>query len=286
MTTAMRTLTNEEVEHFLEHGYVHVRNAIPREIAMEEVKKRFAENGMDADRPETWTGGPLKSMKGNRAWPAQEIAPRFWGAACELLGGVERLNNPTLPIDNGMTANLNEAEGKPWVEPGITAGWHKDGQFFRHFLDSPEQALLALRLWSDVVSRGGATYFAPESVGEIARFLAAHPEGVHPNFFPCREMIARCPRRLEAVGEAGDVYLMHGFMLHTVAPNPNRKLRCISNGIVALKEPMNFNRENPADFSLLERSILRHLGVERLDFKPTRERVRTPDYSVLPREQK
>ena len=56
--------------------------------------------------------------------------------------------------------------------------------------------------------------------------------------------------------------------------------------IYALKEPLNLNGSNPDDYSLLEQSVLRGLGVESYDFKPTRERIRTPDYSVLPLEYK
>jgi hypothetical protein len=35
---------------------------------------------------------------------------------------------------------------------------------------------------------------------------------------------------------------------------------------------MNLNRENPDDFSLLERATLHYLGLERLDFQPTAPR--------------
>ena len=37
---------------------------------------------------------------------------------------------------------------------------------------------------------------------------------------------------------------------------------------------MNFNRANPADFSPVEQSVLRGLGLERLDFRITGERER------------
>jgi hypothetical protein len=49
----------------------------------------------------------------------------------------------------------------------------------------------------------------------------------------------------------------------------------MTNPPVALKAPMNFNRANPDEFSLVERAVLRGLGVERLDFQPTvpRERI-------------
>ena len=44
---------------------------------------------------------------------------------------------------------------------------------------------------------------------------------------------------------------------------------------VALTEPMNFDRADPAEYSLVERAVLRALGVERLAFRPAapRERV-------------
>jgi len=41
----------------------------------------------------------------------------------------------------------------------------------------------------------------------------------------------------------------------------------MSNPPVALKAPLDFNRANPADFSLIERGVLRALGVDRYDFQ-------------------
>jgi hypothetical protein len=46
----------------------------------------------------------------------------------------------------------------------------------------------------------------------------------------------------------------------------------MSNPPIVLKEPMNLNRDNPEDFSLLERATLHYLGLERLDFQPTAPR--------------
>jgi hypothetical protein len=41
---------------------------------------------------------------------------------------------------------------------------------------------------------------------------------------------------------------------------------------LALREPMNFNRPKADDFSLVERAVLRGLGVDRLDFVPAAPR--------------
>jgi hypothetical protein len=274
-------LTPAEREHFLEHGYVLLKGAFSREFALNEVRKQFAANGMDAQRPETWRE-PRMSLPATKSFSTAEIAPRMWAAACEILGGVDRIAEGEV-MYNAMIACCFMGEGEPWAAPDENGGWHKDGQFFRHFLDSPEQALLGIPLWSDVVPQGGGTFIAPESIGQVARFLADHPEGVHPLEFPTADLMRRCKVRREAVGEAGDYYLMHGTMLHSVSPNPRRKLRAISNTIFALKEPLQFDRENPDEYSLLEQVVLRGLGVDRYDFRPTRERCRTPDHSVLPK---
>jgi hypothetical protein len=63
-------------------------------------------------------------------------------------------------------------------------------------------------------------------------------------------------------------------MLHATSQNVLRVERAITNPPVGLKEPMNFNRERAEDFSPLELGVLRGLGVDRYDFKPTAPRQR------------
>jgi len=74
---------------------------------------------------------------------------------------------------------------------------------------------------------------------------------------------------VEATGEIGDVYLIHPFMLHTASRNSLRTLRIITNPNLAAKEPFNFNRENPADYSAVEKCTLKALGKDSLpEWKP------------------
>lgn len=69
---------------------------------------------------------------------------------------------------------------------------------------------------------------------------------------------------VEATGEVGDVYLLHPFMLHTASRNSLRTLRIITNPNLACAQAFNFNRENPADYSLVERKTLKALGRDNL----------------------
>lgn len=188
--------------------------------------------------------------------------------------------------------------GMPELNPGTSTSphaldnWHVDGDFFVHYLDSPEQALLVISLFSDIRPRGGGTFIAPEGIDHVARYLAAHPEGVvpaqgrfvssvyaedpsaDPSPYVHTETVKNCTQFAEMTGEIGDVVLMHPLMLHSASKNHLRDARVIINPPVALKEPFNFNRADPGEFSLVELKTLRAVGVEKLDFRPTTERRR------------
>jgi hypothetical protein len=120
--------------------------------------------------------------------------------------------------------------------------------------------------------QGGGTFIAPDSVRVVARFLTDHPEGVPPSEFDFQALIAECGEFEEVTGQAGDVFILHPYMLHASSQNVLGVPRFITNPPVVLKEPLNLNRADAAEFSLLERATLHSLGVERLNFQPTAPR--------------
>jgi len=137
----------------------------------------------------------------------------------------------------------------------------------RHFLDSPEQALLTIVLWTDMRHQGGGTYVSPDSVRVVARYLAEHPEGIPFDAWDVAPLISQCHEFEELTGDAGDFIILHPFILHASSQNVLGVPRLITNPPVMLKDPMNFNRPSPDDFSPLERATLHYLGVDRIDFK-------------------
>jgi hypothetical protein len=64
----------------------------------------------------------------------------------------------------------------------------------------------------------------------------------------------------EVTGEVGDVFILHPFMLHSSSRNLLRLPRVITNPLVMLKEPFNYNRADPSGYSLVEQKTLRELG--------------------------
>lgn len=280
-----QVLTTEQAEQFVERGFVAIRGCFTRQAAREYTSTIWTRLGYANDDPATWAE-PSIHMPSHRSIDIRTFAPKAWGAVCDLLGGAERIQ--PYEWNDAFIVNLWEGGDRPW-QPASAAspGWHKDGDFFRHFLDSPEQGLLTLVLWSDVVHQGGATFVAADSVGPVARFLAEHPEGAYPPknewtgvepepvFLPYSDLVAQCGDFVEATGEVGDVYLLHPFILHAKAQNVLRIPRYITNPPVNLIEPMRFDRADPDGFSLVERAVLRGLGVDRHSFTAAgpRERV-------------
>jgi hypothetical protein len=268
-------LSEEQIAHFLDHGHVVIHDCFPRAFAEDWTANAFRRLEYDPNDPATWQQ-EIVHMPATQRAPMPEIAPKAWQAACELLGGEERVS--PCSWGDSMIVNLRKGADQPWQPPSpAVGGWHKDGDFFRHFLDSPEQGLLTIVIWSDIAPQGGGTFAAGDSVGPVARLLAAHPEGVLPQGAPeasFGSLIGQCREFVELTGRIGDVVLIHPFLLHASSQNHSGKARFITNPPVSLQEPMNFNRENPADFSPVERAVLQGLGVDRLDFQPTAPRER------------
>lgn len=269
-------LTDEQAGHFLERGFVVLREAFDVSAAQKRLDDAWLRFGYDRNAPGSWAEKRIHLSSRSRV-DARTFAPAAWRAAMDLAGGEERVALPWLWGD-GFIANLGVGDDRPWQPPSpAVGGWHKDGDFFRHFLDSPEQGLLTFVLWTDMLHKGGGTFVAADSVPVVARFLAGHPEGVLPEDFDYAGLIGQCRDFVEMTGEAGDVVLLHPYTLHATSQNVLGVARIITNPPLALREPMNFLRPDADDYSLVERAVLRGLGVDRLNFVPA-----APRESVMP----
>ncbi|CZR52180.1 uncharacterized protein PAC_02057 [Phialocephala subalpina] len=307
-------LSEEQKAHFLEHGYVKIPQCFTREAAAKFTEGMWTRLGMSPTDKSTWT-----TEKTNMPWhyhvSVSEFSPKAWSAMGQLLGGVDRISEKPgfRGWSDGFIVNLGR-EGysgeqelnlrcssagtsrKALLTPVALDNWHNDGDFFVHFLDSPEQALLVIPLWSDIVHKGGATAICGDGIKYIAKHLVFlftpsfglvsdkcrydHPEGTTPwmrsvndpthSRYEGRDFwsqIAWDPSKTrdesfhEATGEVGDVFLLHPLMLHSASKNLLRIPRIITNPPVSLKEPFNFDREDPSEYSLVELKTLKDLGM-------------------------
>ena len=88
-----------------------------------------------------------------------------------------------------------------------------------------------------------------------------HPEGIEPGTFDFPSIIQKCQDFRELVGKAGDLYLIHPYMLHASSANHSSRPRVMSNPPVVLKEPLRLDHKQ-ANLSLLEETTLRFLGTD------------------------
>ncbi|KAI1660360.1 hypothetical protein F4813DRAFT_386562 [Daldinia decipiens] len=295
MASPPTPLTQEQKDFFLENGYLKLSNCFTHEQAASVTEGVWTRLGMSPTDKSTWTAEKT-NMPSHRTFDCAEFAPKAWRAICELCGGEDRVSPASRHWRDSLIVNLGtaEREGRP-VPPRELANWHVDGDFFVHYLDSPEQALLVIPLFTDVVSEGGGTMLCPPAIDRVAKHLYEHPEGVSPRMVPRahpdfpREKnlewymaIARgCADTdfVEATGVVGDVYLLHPLMMHSATSNARRAVRIITNPPVSIREPFRFDRPSGEEYSLVERKTIAAVGgLEKLKGW----RITTPRERVVP----
>lgn len=293
MASPAAPLTEAEKELFRQRGFIQLKNCFTKEQAQSVIDNVWIRLGADPSDKSTWPA--RTNMPHHNVFDANGFAPKAWSAICELLGGEDRIMPITKEWRDSLIVNLGAAEheGKS-VHPHDLDGWHVDGDFFMHFLDSPEQALLVIPMFTDVIPGGGGTVICPEAIPKIAQRLHDNPEGLSTRFFPrghekfddahdishFSNIAKSCTDFVEVTGELGDVFLLHPFMLHSAAPNPQRAVRIITNPPVGINEPFNFNRPD-GKYSLVEQTTLRALGKDSLpEWKATGQRERIVPFAA------
>ena len=283
-----RVLDRDDAEHFVEHGFVVVKGAFSKELAQTVVESAWAEleqhHGLDRGNPESWDRPPTKNgdrrnirTRGtDRRFRLATEAPEALMSQADLVGGRHRLlNGESLSWGDAVVANFGSPR-IPWQRPDPRQpGWHKDGHHFRHFLNSPEQALIVVPIYCDIRPKSGGTFIAVDSIAPVARLLARFPQGLHPDGLQAGYLIPglieQCTRFEELTGEAGDLVLLHPYMLHRISVNASTRPRFIANLAPVLKDAMSFNRPGNTGYSLVELAVLRALERNEVDFQPTQE---------------
>lgn len=291
-------LTVKQIDHFMNSGWVSIPNCFTKQQAEEWAKDLWTRLGYDKNDPSTWVLEKINMPVLNYI-DACELAPKAWGAICELSGGQDRISDMCRKWGDNFIVNFGKESLKGVVVgPRELDNWHVDGDHFMHFLDSPDQSLLVIPCITDVLENGGATFICPDGIKVVAKHLYETPEGVTPYMarrgeehkwhefqWFCEQIKnpEKCNLFQQMTGKCGDVVLMHPLMMHSASRNSLHIPRVITNPSVCLKEPFNFNREDPREFSLVERKTLRELGVDRLPnwtikgerdgLKPERENI-------------
>lgn len=145
------TLSEAQKAQFLEHGFVKIEKCFTKAQAEDFTADMWVRLGMSPTDKATWTE-ERTNMPWHRKLVVSEFAPKAWAGICQLVGGPDRISEGYW--GDGFIVNLGKPEYKADDDLDLRNdiwGWHNDGDFFVHFLDSPQQALLVIPLWSDIV---------------------------------------------------------------------------------------------------------------------------------------
>ncbi|KAF3347667.1 Putative polyprenol reductase [Verticillium dahliae VDG2] len=181
--TKAAPLTDAQKEHFRAHGWLRLTECFTQEQADWVNKDLWSRLGMDPDDKSSWRA--RTHMPAHRSFDAHVFAPKAWSAITELCGGEDRVVPESRQWRDSLIVNLGSPEFEDkHVRPQDLDNWHVDGDFFVHYLDSPEQGLLVIPLYSDIAPGGGGTVICPDAIPKVARHLHDHPEGVSPHMVP------------------------------------------------------------------------------------------------------
>ncbi|HEY0753879.1 MAG TPA: phytanoyl-CoA dioxygenase family protein [Ktedonobacteraceae bacterium] len=288
----LNVLTETQSEQFIEEGYTRLEEAFPRQqalLAQAFLWERLAERGIRRDDRSTWQEPMVRINETYDDAVFQACAtPRLVGAIEDLVGQGRYVEAQKSTCWGWWPVNFALGSQQPWDVP--TTGWHWDGNYFRHFVDSPEQGLLLLCLFSETQPYGGGTTVATGSHKIVARFLNQYAAGLelrpaielcnrsHPwletltgstgalvehrvEYFmenPYQDGSKTTLRVVETTGLPGDIFLCHPFLYHSSSQNHSGIPRFMCNRTTPLTERMQTQRDD-GNYSPLEISIRRAL---------------------------
>lgn len=293
-----KVLTQNEIEQFVELGWVKVPQAFDRQAALkaqdflwEQVEKR----GIKRADQTTWTTPMLRINENYATEDFSDCNSDRLSDAIEDLVGVGRWTGRGVPNNWGWwPVNFSDGSDLEWDVP--SNGWHWDGIHFNHQVDSPDQGLLCLCIFSDIGPQGGGTLVAEGSHKIVARYLAEQKEAVklgdgiqavnksHDWFSRLTGQLEVPPstnekstdridyfmnhtykdnganlRVIETTAEAGDVFLCHPFLYHASSQNHSGIPRFMCNRTTPLTERLNVTNDFEGENTPLELSIRKAL---------------------------
>jgi hypothetical protein len=254
----------EEIERFIEDGFVTIRGAVPRrqvDACWAEVSAAIEAAGTDVSRPGTWTDPVIRiGCPESPAFAAAGTQPVLWEAYDQLLGAGTWWKRPgvggTVPVRFPVPG-----------DPG-DAGWHVDGSYeidgvYALNLRSRGRGLLCLFLLTDVGPDDAPTELKVGSHLDLPAVLEPFGDD-GADFVTVARAIPPSTlvrRSAFATGTAGDVFVCHPFLVHRATwPHRGTRPRAIAQPGVATRRPFEFG---PGPHAPVEAAILRGLAGSR-----------------------
>ncbi|HEY8950748.1 MAG TPA: phytanoyl-CoA dioxygenase family protein [Rhizomicrobium sp.] len=212
------TLSSNQIEQFVEEGFVRIDDAFPRGVADAAREILWRETGCDPNDRATWTKPVIRVGEVSAPVFAEAANTARLHSAFDALVGKERW----LPRQRMISFPVRFPHP---VDPG-DAGWHVDASFppkeytddFLHWrvnYRSRDRLLLMLFLFSDAGENDAPTRLRIGSHRDVARLLVPHGEdGLNILELAGEAAVTENSPVTLATGAAGTVYLCHPFLVH------------------------------------------------------------------------
>jgi hypothetical protein len=241
----MEELTTDQINHFINRGYIKIENAFSSEIADECRAILWKATGCDPDNRDTWTQPVIRIGElGLEPFRKAANTSILHHAFDQLVGKgnwLPRLTLGSFPIRF------------PGKELANDTGWHVDASFpgkvannffeWRINIHSKTRGLLMLFLFSDVSEQDAPTLLKAGSHFDVAKIL--EPEGeAGLSFMELAQRLNTLPAREEiaATGKAGTVYLCHPFIVHAAQNHRGTTPKFMAQPPLLTRKDFNINK--------------------------------------------
>ena len=280
-------LSDDDIELFVQRGWVVLEQGVPRPDALAIRDAMWEKIDASPDDPSTWTK-PWVHVNQMFTEPPFDrgFNPRVFAAYDNLLGQGRWGHMPGL----GLWPVLFPGFMDTWTPP--QGGWHIDGHALPDLrrLDFPKRALITLFVFSDIAPGGGGTAVDEGSHVTVAQVIRDAGEHGIVSADIIRQALERRPGDrtprgygagagaagaataaasnpfagppcgpdesiVEVTANAGDVVLMHPFLLHAISGNAGTEVRFACNPFAYLKGRMRLDAPS-AELSPVERAIV------------------------------
>jgi hypothetical protein len=261
-------LTDQEVDRFIEDGFVHLEHVVPERLISAGTEVIWRDLGRTPNGPSSWTAPVMRLLPSDdHPFKAAFDNPRLFSAFDQLAGVGGWLPRPNLGLFVVRFPHADDPED---------TGWHIDSSYppeeaplkdfdfsqWRVNVGSRGRALLMLFLYSDVGDEDAPTRIRVGShldvppllvgegedglLGERASILAADATACRPTAF--------------ATGHAGDVYLCHPFVVHASQGIRGTTPRLLAQPPLGNRVPFDPNRSD-GSLSPVEVAIRRGMAI-------------------------
>ena len=241
----MGDLTTEQIDIFINNGFVKIENAFSTEIAEDCRAILWKATQCDPNNPDSWTQPVIRIGElGLEPFIKAANTPILHNAFDQLVGKdnwLPRLTLGSFPIRFPSKEQANDT------------GWHVDASFavedannyfeWRINIHSKTRGLLMLFLFSDVLEQDAPTILKVGSHFDVAKIL--EPEGEKGlSFMELAQRLNTIPTKEEivATGKAGTVYLCHPFIVHAAQNHHGTTPKFMAQPPLLTKNDFNINK--------------------------------------------